>query len=153
MDDITDYDNLNLSLGQIIENSKASDWRQYFIAYPEILAHCGTNKFVRFGNDDDSDDILLLEKLQTNGNNREYYTFALYCELKKRGNKAGYYFTNGVEYAKYISSINGIKIDITFNYFKSGHYCIEYEKEEEAKIYFVKMEEVLEYLKNQKIIS
>jgi hypothetical protein len=43
-----------------------------FYRYPETIAACGTNKF--FFRYEDEDDICV-EKVQTNGNHREYFSF------------------------------------------------------------------------------
>lgn len=149
MDDIFDYENLGTSLQTIIESANVTDWRQYFISYPDIINQCGFNKFIRY---EDGEDILLLEKLQTNGTHREYYTYALYCELKRRGNTASYVTASGVEYTKYISSINKKKIELTYNFFKSKAYCVEWEDAEEPRLHFDNMQEVIQLLIDNNII-
>ncbi|MBZ4035355.1 DUF262 domain-containing protein [Flavobacterium sp. 17A] len=144
LDSISDYDNLESELENIIASASVTDWRRHFIEYPEMIASCGNNKFVRF---DESDEILLLEKLQTNGTHREYYSFALYLKLLKMNNTAGYITSNSVESLKYINHINGKRISIAF-------YIDEYHvKTNDELLNFTEEDDIIDYLKEQNIIT
>jgi len=144
-------DSIENDLNTIIEDSDVSDWRRYFVEFPELFSVCGKNRFIRYVNEKD---ILLLEKTQTNGMHREYYSFALAIRLKKTGNTFSYVPAYSVDYYKYINRINNINITITFSYFPLPEetYCyrVEYEKE---KFYFDTESEVLVFLLNNEIIN
>lgn len=144
IDKISDFENLEAEMEKIISATVVSDWRKYFIMHPEMIANCGNNKFVRF---DESDDILLLEKLQTNGNHRECYSFALYLNLLKMKNTAGYTTSNSVENLKFINHINGKTIGISY-YFEK--YFV---KRNEEILNFTKEDDVIKYLIDEKIIA
>jgi hypothetical protein len=75
--------NIQQDLNNVIDSNKGkiTDWRKYFIVYPEIMEYeCGEKIFVRFSN---PEDILLLWTTRTSGYCSEYYSYAFYCELKR----------------------------------------------------------------------
>jgi hypothetical protein len=121
-----------------------TDWRRYFIEFPEMIRACGWNKFIRRQS---PNDILLLERTQTNGEHREYYSYALCVRLRKMGNDVYYTPSYSVDVYAYISNINELSINITYNY--AGQYVIEYEN---SKTYYSSQDEALEYLKNKNIV-
>jgi len=138
-------------LNTIIQDSDTNDWRRYFVEFPLLIQVCGKNRFIRYNSDED---ILLLEKTQTNGMHREYYSFALATRLEESGNSVFYRADNSVDYYKYINRINNIKIGIIFSEFFNVEYkwCyrVEYEKE---KFYFNTESEVIAFLVENKIIK
>lgn len=145
IDQISDFSKLESEMENIISQSLVEDWRKYFILYPEMIDHCGKNKFVRF--DDDSEDILLLEKLQTNGNHREYFSFAFYIRLLRMKVRANYVASNSVDYFKYINQINGKKIHISFAY---GTYRVKFGTTTTS---FTKEQEIIDFLVENKLIA
>lgn len=106
----------------IISGAVIDDWRKYFILYPEIIEQCGKSKFTRH---EDSDNILLMEKIQTNGNHREYYSFAFFIRLQRMKIRANYIPSNSVDYLKYISQINGKNIEVSY---AAGDYLVKLKK-------------------------
>lgn len=128
-------------LKTIIQSSNIKDWRRYFISYPEIIQACGFNKFIRKENENY---ILLLEKTQTNGTHREYYSYALYLKLKKLGNNVLYEDSISVEYLKYISFINSKKVMIYYWLVTGGWKYIF--KKDGQELYFNNEEEIIQYL-------
>ncbi|MBN2282205.1 MAG: DUF262 domain-containing protein [Candidatus Marinimicrobia bacterium] len=136
-------------LKTIIQNSDINDWRRYFIEFPELISVCGYNKYIRFNSEKD---ILLLEKTQTNGRHREYYTYALATRLRKAENSVNYIKGYSVDHFKYIKRINNISVDIKFDYFYDRGRCykIEYNKE----VYFFDDDiEILDFLLKNQIIK
>jgi hypothetical protein len=78
-----DPKNIKQALNNVIDKNKdeITDWRRYFIRYPEIMEReCGEKIFVRFSG---TEDILLLWTTRTSGYCSEYYSYAFYCELKR----------------------------------------------------------------------
>ena len=72
------------SLKQIVASfNDTTDWRFHFIKQPEIIATCGSQKLVRF-NDNNEFDILLLGSTTTSGYHKEYYSYSLFVELKNK---------------------------------------------------------------------
>lgn len=135
---------IETDLQKIVDESRVTDWRRYFIEFPEMLRVCGFNKFIRW---ESINDILLMERTQTNGEHREYYSYALCIRLRKMGNDVYYTPSYSVDVYAYISNINEYSIDITYNY--AGQYVIEYGN---SKTYYGSQDEVLEYLKNKNIV-
>jgi hypothetical protein len=148
--DQVDINDIEDNLESLIENyeiDEDEDWPYFFIKYPEILSTTGKNKFIRWYS---NDNILLLEKTQLNGMHREYWTFAIYCELKEKGYDVEYHPDAIEDYdSKYISSINGKEIFIT--YFPDGDYegyWIESDLVEGGEIKLENHDEVIEYIEN-----
>ena len=111
-DSITSCSNIEETLRLIIANCKTTSWRRYFIKYPQTIEKCGTEKLFRVGSS--FNDILLLEKKQTNGRHREYFTYGLNCQLEEMGCKVEYQTANSVDDLKFISGINGIPVYIFY---------------------------------------
>lgn len=93
-------DTVKEDLEKIIEQHTVTDWRQYFIRYPQILNDCcGNKRFIRFNGEKD---ILLLDTTMTSGYCQEYYSYAVYAELKKRGIMCSYHDSIGAYNDKYV---------------------------------------------------
>ncbi len=74
--------NLQTDLQRLIDDfSDKNDWRYYFIKYPEMIAACGGQKLIRWGNESN---ILLLGSTTTSGYHKEYYSYSLFVELKDK---------------------------------------------------------------------
>ena len=144
------WDDINIEttkqdLARIINGDDTKDWRRYFIKRPEIFIVCGYKKYIRFNNENN---ILLLEKSQTNGTHREYYSYALKVELQNLGNSVGYVSTSSLNYLSGIYSINGKSTFITY----SG-YSYSFEVSEKTYKYFKTEEEIIEYLKTNHFLN
>lgn len=88
-------------LQQIIEDSKVTNWRQYFIKYPLILEECcGNKRLIRFHDDKN---ILLLDTTMTSGYCQEYYSYAIYSALQQKGVDCTYMHSIGAHNEKYVS--------------------------------------------------
>lgn len=111
-------------LEKIIAKHTVSDWRQYFIQYPRILKECcGNKRFIRYNGEKD---ILLLDTTMTSGYCQEYYSYAIYSELKERNIDCIYRHSIGAFNEKYVELVNsGYTLD-----FVDEHYNI-YDKNEE----------------------
>lgn len=94
---------LSSQLDSIIANSEVNDWRKYMVYQPGIITACGKQKFFRFNTDQN---ILLLQRSQTNGAHTEYYSYSLYLKLKELGIPCNYHEDNSVEEDKYVYNIN-----------------------------------------------
>jgi hypothetical protein len=131
---------LTNDLQKIIDNfSNQTDWRYYFIKQPEMIAACGSQKLIRFNNEND---ILLLGSTTTSGYHKEYYSYSLYVELKNNHPNIDivYYDQRTVEEWKSFV-FNGKEIA-----FEKGQYvCIKGSGETEPKRRSRK--EVLDFLK------
>lgn len=147
LDDI-DIQKIDYSLQKVIDNSNVSDWRKYFIKYPNLIEKgCGEKKFIRMNS---HNDVLLLNSSTTAGYCREYYTYALYFELKKNNKMLQYVEERGVDGDRHIKFT---KYDITIRY-KSVNGKWSYEVEEgQNKKYFDTQDDVLDYLRNQQYIN
>ncbi len=132
----------------IIKNFNEEDWRKHFIEYPEIIDVCGTNRYIRVENEND---ILLLEKTQTNGTHREYYSYALCIKLERLGNDVYYVDSNSVDYLKYIGKINDKEIMLSFgNYSNGWNYRV---KEGDQETIFSSEQDVVSYLNKNKYLN
>ena len=81
-----EHDNIKESLENVIGEKKEQidDWRKYFIIYPQIMENeCGKDCCIRITNND-KNDILLLLTTRASGTCKEYYSYALYRELKEK---------------------------------------------------------------------
>ncbi|MFC1942537.1 DUF262 domain-containing protein [Chloroflexota bacterium] len=133
---------IEIDLQKIVNDSNVTDWRKYFIEYPEMIMVCGWNKFIRF---ESQDDILLLERTQTNGFHREYYSYALDIRLKRMGNRVFYHSDISVDYPKFINEINGNEIEISYN----GQYVV---KHNGTTNNYDSQDDVITYLINENIL-
>lgn len=138
-------------LQRIIEDNAADDWRKYFIQLPETIRVCGTNKYTRWLEDDGSS-IFLLEKSQTNGLHREYYSYALACLLRKEGHDVVYHPDSSIDYLKYISEINGVELAVTYGWNGSEYsYMVALEDEEVQN--FNDQDTIIEFLDSKGILK
>lgn len=97
--DELDTNDIEKSLETIIESfNEKDDWRYYFIKDKEIIKYCGRLQIRWY----DENNILLLEKEQTNGYHAEYYTYALYLKLYEIDKNINYKRQNSVDEIKYI---------------------------------------------------
>lgn len=81
LDKIISIETLNEDLQNCINKfDDKEDWRYYFIKQPEIIAVSGTDKLIRWNNENN---ILVLGSSTTSGYHRDYYCFSLYLEIKK----------------------------------------------------------------------
>lgn len=131
-------------LETIIINADSLDWRKYFIHRPEVFFALGKEgRFIRWENEND---ILLLEKKQTNGTHREYYSYSLATKLVKLGNSVYYTESTSIDDPSFISNINYKIVEISYSY-NSGHgwvyKCLIPENDYE---YFKTEDDVLDYL-------
>ncbi|WP_299799188.1 DUF262 domain-containing protein [uncultured Maribacter sp.] len=145
-------ENIEEQLRLIISKSQTSNWTRYFIKYSQIIDKCGNEKMFRIGPEYGYQDILLLEKKQTNGKHREYFTFGLLCQLLEMGHHVDYQTASSVDDWKHISSIDNKPIYIRY---------WELEKEDDFgfivengdDVFESKYEEgVIDYLKSSDII-
>ena len=140
-----DVHSIEQSLQSLIDEFDEVDYRYFFIKYPAILAKTGNNKFIRYYNENH---ILLLEKTQTNGTHREYYSYAVLCELESKGYDAKYQPESFEEYGNtYISKINGNEIYIS--YFPDGEYkgyWVGSDISDEEAIQFSTHDEVIKFI-------
>lgn len=159
------FDEILLNKGNIVEtldaiivSSTVSDWRKYFIERSDCMDKCGKEHLFRVGYNDDYYDLLLLEKRQTNGMHREYYTYALACSLREEGHNVAYRPSNSIDYWKCIEKVNGkvaiIKWLSPREIVDSNvGYSIELSEDPDVEGEFMTTElEVLNYLKKQQII-
>ncbi|GMW04527.1 MAG: hypothetical protein AMXMBFR85_05100 [Dehalococcoides mccartyi] len=135
---------IRTDLQKFVGKYAVNDWRRYFIEFPEMIRACGWNKFIRW---ESQNNILLLERTQTNGQHREYYSYALCIRLKNMGNSVNYISSYSVDNYAYISNINGYAVSVYYNI--AGQYVVEYE---DSKNFFSSQDEVLAYLKNKSIV-
>lgn len=125
-------------------------WRACFIRYPATIRACNS-RFVRFADEDDERDVLLLEKSTTSGRHRELFSFALKCYLEELGNKVDYVPQSSREQPKYISAINDKEVRISFEKIDSTWlYKMEYKGEFE---YFETPHETIHSLTIKKITN
>ncbi|MRI66620.1 hypothetical protein GH885_09695 [Gracilibacillus thailandensis] len=98
-------DTVEKGLQQIIDESKVTDWRKYFIKYPLILAKkCGNKRLIRFH---DENNILLLDTTMTSGYCQEYYSYAIYAALQQKGITCTYRESVGAYNEKYVELDQG----------------------------------------------
>lgn len=142
--DQIDTNNIEENLKKVIGKSKINDWRKYFIKYPRLVEN-GGSRFIR---KQDENNILLLNTTTTAGYCKEYYSYALYQNLKRRKVDVEYIETRGVDDYKYVQIDDSIFI--TYELKNSDwKYVIEFGQQYE---YFDTQADVLDYLVNQKII-
>lgn len=151
-DSIQDASDMENELNKIITASEIGDWRKYFIEYPEVLGKCGKEKLFRVDPYRKYRDILILEKRQTNGMHREYFSYGLCCKLRRSGHLVRYIAQNSVDLDKYISSINGNKVEVGYDAVSpdDGEYTVETEHSYET---FEDELEVIEHLDALEILN
>lgn len=152
LDDIN-IQNITSSLQKVIDNSNITDWRKYFIKYPNLIeTDCGSTKSIKYINEQE---IFLLGYSIASGKNKEYYTYILYLELKKSGVKNLEYQIEGKgiwRYCHYLKIKQGNMLNEVI--YEDGKYKIGnlYEKqgrwEFKIKKEFLTQDEILHYLKN-----
>ena len=148
LDDIS-IQSVKTDLETIINNDNSIDWRRYFIHRYEVIKALGKDgRFIRWENEND---ILLLEKSQTNGTHMEYYTYALYIKLQQLGNKVSYTESNSIDYLKFISSVNGKSVEISYDYRSGNGRKYNFKISENNYVHFKTEEEVIEYLVQNEI--
>ncbi len=141
--------------------SKGGRWKQYFIKMPEILCSVvnspnppkltediifnNPKRFIRKNNDDD---ILLLSRTQTNGMNRELYSYVIYLKALKEHLPVEYEsnFTDKAE--KYAQYVNRNKESVHVLYRKQkiggeeGYYFIAEKEQDKSVLYYDKNLEI-----------
>lgn len=129
----------------IADFTDQSDWRYYFIADPDIMDWCGTNKFIRRNGDQH---ILLLESTKTSGYHKEYYSYALFSKLiKDNPDVLIYNPQRSIDYPKTFST----KTDTHHVSFENGQYKLVVTPESPA-IFFDSQEAIITHLKSENII-
>lgn len=73
---------LACDLQKIIDDFSEKDWRYHFVKQFEMIDACGSQKLIRF-DDNNEDNILLLGSTTTSGYHKEYYSYSLFVDLKK----------------------------------------------------------------------
>ena len=138
-------------LEKIINNDDTLDWRKYFIHRPEVFRALGRDgRFIRW---ESENDILLLEKSQTNGTHTEYYTYALYTKLQKLGNRVYYTESNSIDYLKFINWINRTAVEISYDSRCGNGWKYNFKVSENNYEYFKTEDEVIEYLVQKGIMN
>ncbi len=79
--DLLDDDDIQGSLQQIIENAACRDWRRFAVADASLIRYCGARLMRVHGGT-----IHLLSKLKASSTHVEFYSYALYRELKRQRN-------------------------------------------------------------------
>lgn len=131
-----DISDIPSSLEKILKKAakSISDWRRFFIEYPEIINECGTNKLIRYYS---PNEIYLLSKSNLRGRHKEYYSFAFFKKYLENNPKLDsfeiwYYDVSGnqenpsavVEYER--SSGNNFVLDIEYENDKSEDGAFSY---------------------------
>jgi len=135
---------INQDLQKIIEDfSFEEDWRYYFIKHPQLISACGKQKLIRWNNEND---ILLLGSTTTSGYHNEYYTYALYIELKTNENIANLYYQaqRSAEYWKYIKYLD---YKFAFDANESQFFVINND-DWDNKNYFENKKQTIDFVKN-----
>jgi hypothetical protein len=74
--------NLQTDLQRFIDDfSDKNNWRYYFIKQHEMIKACGEQKLIRWSSESD---ILLLGSTTTSGYHKEYYSYSLFENLKRK---------------------------------------------------------------------
>lgn len=148
--DSIDINNIQKSLEDVINNNTVTDWRLHFIKIPEILDVCGKDKFIRKAS---NNNILLLNSSTTAGYCNEYYSYALYHNLKNYNTTKIYYQeSRGIDNDKYINILKDNRnIKIKYIYLSCNKWSYVIESDIETK-YFEKEYEIIEYLEDEEYI-
>lgn len=147
LDDL-DVNDIDGSLENIIKNSVISDWRQYFIKNPYVMAGSGSGRYIR---KDSNNDILLLNSTTTSGYNKEYYSYALYCVLCLiPGVNPEYVEDRGAFSRKYVRFTKNDEVEIHYGFINSKwSYLV---KDGQNISYHSTQNDVLNYLRSQHYI-
>ena len=166
MDDIVVDRPVFVQLQEIIDRKTFNEddrWKKYFIKMPEILDCVDTNdesrkdpqaKWVfsipqRFIRRNNSDDILLLTRAQTNSVNRELYSYVLFLMARKQGLEVNYHedFTDSAEKYAYYDNRQGEQIQVVYkNKEDAGYVYIAKKTDETEIIYYDTLEAMLDYV-------
>ena len=155
MDDIVVDRSVTEQLQEIIDRKTFDEddrWKQYFVKFPEILDCVYTNdaskkdpqnewvfmssqKFIRRNN---SDDILLLTRTQTNSINRELYSYVLFLMARKEGLKVKYHaeYTDGAEKYAYYDNKQGERILVVYKKKENVGYVFIAKKTDDAEMFY-----------------
>ena len=155
MDDIVVDRPVTEQLQEIIDRKTFDEddrWKQYFVKLPEILDCVYTNdaskkdpqnewvfmssqKFIRRNN---SDDILLLTRTQTNSINRELYSYVLFLMARKEGLKVKYHaeYTDGAEKYAYYDNKQGERILVVYKKKENVGYVFIAKKTDNAEMFY-----------------
>lgn len=155
MDDIVIDRPVTEQLQEIIDRKTFDEddrWKQYFVKLPEILDCVYTNdaskkdpqnewvfmnsqKFIRRNN---SDDILLLTRTQTNSINRELYSYVLFLMARKEGLKVKYHaeYTDGAEKYVYYDNKQGERILVVYKKKEDVGYVFIAKKTDDVEMFY-----------------
>lgn len=155
MDDIVVDRPVTEQLQEIIDRKTFDEddrWKQYFVKLPEILdcvytndaskkdpqnewVFMSTQKFIRRNN---SDDILLLTRTQTNSINRELYSYVLFLMARKEGLKVKYHaeYTDGAEKYAYYDNKQGERILVVYKKKENVGYVFIAKKTDDAEMFY-----------------
>jgi hypothetical protein len=155
MDDIVVDRPVTEQLQEIIDRKTFDEddrWKQYFVKLPEILdcvytndaskkdpqnewVFMSTQKFIRRNN---SDDILLLTRTQTNSINRELYSYVLFLMARKEGLKVKYHaeYTDGAEKYAYYDNKQGERILVVYKKKENVGYVFIAKKTDNAEMFY-----------------
>lgn len=155
MDDIVVDRPVTEQLQEIIDRKTFDEddrWKQYFVKLPEILDCVYTNdaskkdpqnewvfmssqKFIRRNN---SDDILLLTRTQTNSINRELYSYVLFLMARKEGLKVKYHaeYTDGAEKYAYYDNKQGERILVVYKKKEDVGYVFIAKKTDDVEMFY-----------------
>lgn len=125
-----DLHHLNKSLGDVIKMNLTKldngDWRRIFIEDQRVLGYCGSNKLIRWENENE---IYLLQKERMSGAHAEYRSYALFLKYKDMEEKfapfqINYYSPSGTDdfpclYLELEKKTNN-NISINIHYLKLG---------------------------------
>lgn len=138
-------------LEAIISNDNSTDWRKYFIDRPEVFYALGKEgRFIRW---ESENDILLLEKKQTNGTHREYYSYSLATKLVKLQSSVYYTESTSVGDPSFISKINYKIVEISYVSRSGEGWKYKCMIPDSDYVYFEKEDEVIDYLVQNSIIN
>lgn len=166
MDDIVIDRPVTKQLQEIIDRKtfdKDDRWKQYFVKLPEILDCVYTNdatkkdpqnewvfmnsqRFIRRNN---SDDILLLTRTQTNSINRELYSYVLFLMARKEGLKVQYHaeYTDGADKYAYYDNEQRERILVVYKEKENiGHVFIAKKTDDVEMFYHDTLEGMLDYI-------
>lgn len=133
-----------------INNPDVEQWRKLFIRDAGMMAVCGKDKFIRWSDENEPYDILLLKTTRTSGEHRECYSYALYLLLCNMMQKPVYQDVNSVQNMALITSLNGQNLKISYyKYNGAWQYKVEYNGNEH---FFERENAVLDFLNENKLI-
>lgn len=168
MDDLDDKKSISDQLQEVIDKKLFNGeerWKEYFVKMPEILECINTNdeskmdpqgKWVftvpqRFIRKNNSNDILLLTRTQTNSINRELYSYVLFLKARQQGLDVFYNeeYTDNAEKFAYFNNKSGEQIRVLYSQDGAADYCFIARKIDGTQdASFEKMGDMLDYVKN-----